>query len=160
VRGHNNRNDHIGLRSCSLDLEELEALAVRLRQGKHYLGVSVSRAADHAAVVPHFCDPDRVMFHTGGVFAEPPAEASAEFNGKRVPVPLVMPWHMKEGLPPPSLRSGQWMVDLTIDRFQDHGRYANQRDVWLLPRQLRLERAVSVDREAVRSFDRETRPCA
>ena len=52
VRGHNNHNDHISLRSCSLDPEALEALAVRLRQGKHYLGVSVSRVADHAAVVP------------------------------------------------------------------------------------------------------------
>ena len=155
VHGHNNHNDHISLRSCSLTPEALEALAVRLRQGKHYLGVSVARATDHAAVVPRFRDPDRVMFHTGGVFAEPPAEASAEFNGKRVPVPTVMPWHMKEGSPPPGLRNGQWMIDLTIDRFQDHGRYANQRDVWLLPRRLRLELAVRVDRETQRSFDRE-----
>ncbi|OYX98116.1 MAG: hypothetical protein B7Y80_17240 [Hyphomicrobium sp. 32-62-53] len=155
VRGHNNHNDHISLRSCSLDPEALEALAVRLRQGKHYLGVSVCRVADHAAVVPRFRNPDRVMFHTGGVFAEPPAEASAEFNGKRVPVPTVMPWHMKEGLPPPGLRNGQWMVDLTINRYQDHGRYANQRDVWVLPRRLRLERAVTVNRERERSFDSE-----
>jgi hypothetical protein len=155
VRGHNNQNDHISLRSCSLAPEALEALAVRLRQGEHYLGVSVSRVADHAAVVPSFRNPDRVMYHTGGMFAEPPAEASAEFNGRRVPVPMVMPWHLKEGLPPPGLRNGQWMLDLTIDRFQDHGRYANQRDVWLLPRRLRLERAVSLDRETQRSFDRE-----
>lgn len=155
VRGHNNHNDHISLRSCSLELEALQALAARLRQDKHYLGVSVSRVADHAAIVPRFRDPDRVMFHTGDVFAEPPAEGRAEFNGKRAPVPMVLPWHVKEGLPPPGLRNGNWMVDLTIDRFRDHGRFANQRDVWLLPRRLRLERAVSLDRAAERSLDRE-----
>ena len=67
VRGHNNQNDHISLRSCSLDVQALEALAVRLRQGKHDLGVSVSRVVDHAVVVPRFRDPGRIMFHTGGV---------------------------------------------------------------------------------------------
>lgn len=154
IRDKNN-SKHISLRSCSLELDALKSVAMRLREGKRYLGVDVSRVEDHAVVVPRFRDPDRAVFHTGGVFSEPPAEGSSEFNGKRVPIPLVMPWHMKEGLPPTGLRGGQWMVDLTIDRFQDHGRYANQRDVWLLPRRLRLEQAISLERESERSFNRE-----
>jgi hypothetical protein len=37
------------------------------------------------------------------------------------------------------------MVDVTIDRLNDHCRYANQRDVWLLPRRLCMERGFELE---------------
>jgi hypothetical protein len=155
VRGLNNRNDYITLRSSSHDKDTMEAFAARLRQGNRYLHVTVARVTDHADAAPQFRRPDRVLFHNGGALSEPLAQASVEFDGKRVPIPTVPPWHIKEGFPPSGLRSGQWMVDLTIERLHDHGRYADRRDIWLLPRRLRLDRAVSIDRKTEHSFARE-----
>ena len=81
---------------------------------------------------------------------DPEGRGSAEFHGRRAPVPLVYPWHMKESLPPAGLREGCWMLDLSIDREVDHCRYVNQRHAWRLPRRLRLERAFQYEREGAR----------
>jgi len=60
---------------------------------------------------------------------------------------------MKEAMPPAGLRSGNWMIDLTIDRINDHCRYANQRDVWSFPRRLRLERSFQLEHDGGRVHD-------
>jgi hypothetical protein len=147
TRGHNGHNDHISLHSCSLGKEALDAIAAQLKQGKLYLGITVAAHKDHAAAVPRFRDPENVRFWNGGMMAEPQAQATAEFTGTRAPVPLVKPWHMTEVLPPAGMRSGRWMVDLAIERSNDHSRYVNKRDIWLLPRRLHVERAITIDGE-------------
>jgi hypothetical protein len=49
------------------------------------------------------------------------------------------------------------MVDLWIDRLQDHCRFANQRHTWQLPRRLRIERAFTLERQGDRLQDYEFR---
>jgi hypothetical protein len=62
---------------------------------------------------------------------------------------------MREALPPAALRQGNWMIDLWIDRLNDHCRYVNVRHIWLLPRRLRLERAFKLEWQNERSLDYE-----
>jgi hypothetical protein len=147
ARGHNGQNDLVSLHSCSLDPNTLEQIAVRLRQGKMWIGVRATRHSDHAAIVPPFRDDASVRHSHGGVFWEPEPRDSAEFQGRRAPIPLVCPWHMQEALPPAGLRAGIWMLDLSIDREIDHCRYVNQRHTWRLPRRIRIERAFEFERE-------------
>ncbi|MEQ1714257.1 MAG: hypothetical protein ABL908_23045, partial [Hyphomicrobium sp.] len=150
VRGHNGQNDSVILCSTSLDKEQLAPLAERLRKAGHWLAVEVRMLSDHAAIVPTFRDPDRVGFHRGGVFAEPESRATSEYTGKRFGVPMAVPWHLREALPPSSLRQGHWMVDVTAERHTDHCRYVNQRHAWTLPRRLRFERMFTVERDGER----------
>ena len=116
----------------------------------HWLAVRVQRLDDASALNPAFGDPTRVHFTQGGYMAEPEGRATAEFHGNRAPVPLAMPWHMKEAMPPRGLREGVWMANVTIDRMKDHCRYAGQRDVWRLPRRLRMERGFPLETEGDR----------
>jgi hypothetical protein len=57
---------------------------------------------------------------------------------------------LKEAMPPRGLREGVWMANVTIDRMKDHCRYAGQRDVWRLPRRLRMERGFPLETEGDR----------
>jgi hypothetical protein len=109
--------------------------------------VKVQRLDDPSALKPEFGNPRQVRFTHGGFMAEPEGRATAEFQGLRAPVPLAMPWHMKEAMPPAGLREGSWMANVTIDRLNDHCRYSNQRDVWLLPRRLHVERGFTLETE-------------
>ena len=47
------------------------------------------------------------------------------------------------------------MIDLWIDRLNDHCRYGNERHSWLLPRRLRLDRAFKLERQKERSLEYE-----
>ena len=150
VHGHNNRNDCVILISCSRDAAELETLAERLRNAGSWLSVRVQRLDDPSALTPEFAGRGDVRWTSGGFMAEPEGRATAEFHGARAPVPLAMPWHMREAPPPAGLREGSWMVNVTVDRLNDHCQYANQRDVWLLPRRLRMERGFELETEGDR----------
>lgn len=156
VANYSGNNHHVTLQSCSVDQAVLDSLATSLRTGPLPLGVIVRRHADPAGIVPTFRDRDARWFLGGGM-AEPPARATAEFHGRRVPVPLAMPWHMREALPPAGLRSGNWMVDVTVDRLTDHSASVNQRHVWLMPRRLRLEGTFELECEAARNEGDEIR---
>ncbi len=157
ARGHNNRNEHVTLMSCSLSQAELETLAERMRKPERWLAVTVQRQDDPSVLAPRFRDPMRVHYTLGGYMAEPQGRATAEFQGSRAPVPVAMPWHMREALPPAGLRGGNWMVDITLDRLNDHSRFADQRDIWMLPRRLRLERAFALERESDQDYQSDDR---
>jgi hypothetical protein len=149
LRGYSGQNDHVILCSSSLEREALEEIAVRLRQGE-WLSVTISQHADHAAIVPPIRDRMIARHRFGGAMFDPEGRGSAEFHGKRAPVPLVYPWHMKESPLPAGLREGCWMLDLSIDREVDHCRFVNERHAWRLPRRLRLERAFQYERDGAR----------
>ncbi|GGF62519.1 hypothetical protein GCM10007301_22800 [Azorhizobium oxalatiphilum] len=145
MRGHDGCV-RVCLMSCSMDEECLGVISDRLKRS----GISTIETlsiSSHAVVVPPLNDQEKVTLHTGGMFAEPIQQVSAEFSSSRAPVPAAAPWHMTEAVPPAGLRHGQWMIDLTVDRALDHGRFDNQRDVWIFPRRIRLERAVRIDRD-------------
>jgi hypothetical protein len=142
------RPDHIFLRSCSVDPATLEEIAVLLRNDAHgYLGVEVVSHKDHSACIPKFGNPLHVGYRNSVTFREGLSTERTEFKDNRVYVPNAQPWHFREALPPAVLRQGNWMIDLTIDRLNDHCRYANVRHIWQLPRRLRLEHAFKLERQ-------------
>ncbi len=150
ARGPDGLTDRVCLLSCSVERQALDAIADRLKQGETWLGVTIEQHLDHAGIVPLFKNSAGTQYSFGGLYSAPEGRGSAEFDGKRAPVPLVLPWHMKEALPPAELRYGNWMLDISIDRAIDHCRYANKRHDWRLPRRLRLERSFDYVREGAR----------
>jgi hypothetical protein len=148
VRGYGGRNDSVTLRSCSLHQDALEAAAVRLRKAGNWLAVRVTPPSDHAACVPPLPKNRDYYFTNGSAFNdEPQGRASTEFRSNRIIMPRAIPWHMNEALPPVRLRDGNWMVDVTIERPAGHFSYFHSKDVWALPRRLRLERSFKLERD-------------
>lgn len=105
------------------------------------------------AAYPNSAIADRVGYIGNIGFRELETRETTEFRDRRVHVPASSPWHMREALPPAPLRQGNWMIDLWIDRLNDHCRYANERHSWLLPRRLRLDRAFKLERQRERSLN-------
>jgi len=149
------RNHSISLRSATLDPERLEQIATLLRAGDPLLGFQVAREQGAGSCVPQFGDADRIRYIGNIGFRELETRETTEIRDRRVHVPAARPWHMREALPPAALRQGSWMVDLWIDRLNDHCRYANLRHTWLLPRRLRLDKAFKLERQKERSLDYE-----
>jgi hypothetical protein len=135
----------VTLRSCSLPVSELEQLAERLRSENFWGDVRAVRHDGHAACVPSFDGMDSVQYRYNISFSELRTRETAEFRDNHAYVPHAIPWHMREAPPPAGLREGSWMVDLAIDRLNDHCRFANERHTWVLPRRLRLEKAFKVE---------------
>ena len=132
------------LRSCSLPPAELDQLAERLRPQGFWGGVRVVRHENHAACVPSFDATHRVQYRYNISFSELRALETAEFRDNHAYVQHAIPWHMREAPPPAGLREGNWMVDLAIDRINNHCRFANVRHIWVLPRRLHLEKAFKI----------------
>jgi hypothetical protein len=136
----------VTLRSCSLPPAELDQLAKRLRsQGFWGGGVRAVRHENHAACVPLFDGMHSVQYRYNISFSELHARETAEFRDDHAYVPHAIPWHMREAPPPAGLREGHWMVELAIDRLNDHCRFSNARHIWVLPRRLRLEKAFKIE---------------
>lgn len=138
--------DFITLRSCSIDLPELEKAAEILREQGGLLGVRVVRHNTHADCVPSFKNPDRVRTTYSMFRRDIDASETTEFKDNRVSVPMATPWYIRDALLPPGLRDGNWMIDLVIDRLADHCPYSNVRHTWVLPRRLRIEQAFTFER--------------
>jgi hypothetical protein len=133
------------LRSCSLPHSQLERLAERLRAERFWGAVRSVHHDDHAACVPSFAEMYSVDHRYNLSLPELRTQQTAEFQENRAYVPDTIPWHMREAPPPAGLREGYWMADLAIDRLNDHCRFSNVRDTWVLPRRLRLEKAFKVE---------------
>ncbi|WP_156387208.1 hypothetical protein [Devosia sp. Root105] len=146
--GSANRNDAIGLESCSLNREQLVDLGNRLREAGNFLTVSVRPLGDPSEVIPVFDGRSSARYSTGGFMEEPEAKASTEFRGRHLSVPVAPPWHVSEAMPPQPMRGGAWMVDVMLEREVDHSRSSNVRDVWMLPRRIRIERAFTLEMDS------------
>ncbi len=151
----NRDTDHISVISCSVTQAELEVCAARLRIASSWRTATVRHHADPVEIAPTFADPERVRWQMSHLARIPDSKATTEFQGRRAPIPLAVPWHAKESVLPPGLRDGNWMVDLFVDRFEDHDPYSNKRDRWALPRRLRMERAFELDVEYEREHHHE-----
>jgi hypothetical protein len=135
----------VTLRSCSLPQAELERLAESLRAERFWGAVHSVHHDDHAACVPSFAGMYSVEHGYHFSLPELRTQEATEFRENRAYVPNAIPWHMREAPPPAGLREGNWMVDLAVDRLNDHCRFSNMRHTWVLPRRLRLERAFKVE---------------
>lgn len=142
--GNSSRNDSVSLESCSVDEGRLRAMANAFRQAGSFRSTSVRNLNDPSEVIPSFPRNRDAYFTNGGVFEEPEARASMGFRGRRFAVPMILPWHLTESLPPSQMRNGSWMVDLSIEREVDHSQFSNIRHIWMLPRRIRIERSFSL----------------
>jgi hypothetical protein len=135
----------ITLRSCSLSAEELSLLAEKLKAEGFWPGVFVKTYADHGVCVPkfqaHHHEPSYRYSHQ---YSGIRAYESSEFSGNKAYVPVVLPWHMREALPPQELRHGCWITALEVSRSNDNSRFSNVRESWVFPRRLHLEKAVKI----------------
>lgn len=69
-------------------------------------------------------------------------------------VTVPAPFHLKyTANQHPILSQGAWYVDLTIDKLNDHGRFSNIRETWMLPKRRQLIRQfVKVDGSRILRF--------
>jgi hypothetical protein len=135
----------VTLRSCSLALLELDHLRDKLRSQGFWSEIRVIQHVSHADCIPSFSDLHSVHYRYNISFPELRTRETVGFAGDHTPVPESSPWHMREAPPPVGLREGSWMLDLAIDRLDDHCKFSNARHSWVLPRRLRLDRAFKVD---------------
>lgn len=137
------------VRSTSLSEAELSDVVERIKPGGNtWKRYEFERVPDASWAVPEFWE-ERAYFRTSSamVFGEPASRQRAELADGRAELPLAVPWHLTETYLPPSVRTGQWMVDLSIERENDHCRFSNVVHEWLLPRRLRIDHFFSVKRE-------------
>ena len=134
----------VTVRSCSLSQAELDGFAGTLR-GDFWAAICTARHESHAACIPTFDQQHFPHYRYNISLPELRTRESLDFRDSQTHVPNAEPWHMREAAPPANLRDGNWMVDLAIDRLNDHCRYASGRHPWVLPRRLRLDRSFKVN---------------
>jgi hypothetical protein len=134
----------VTLRSCSLSQSELESFAETLRGGDFWAPVRAVHHDTPTACIPSFDQRGAPHYRYNLALPELRARESLDFSSNQTQVPHAVPWHMREALPPVGLREGNWMVDLAIDRLNDHCPVANFRHAWVLPRRLRLDMSFKV----------------
>ena len=138
------------LRSTSLDESELAEIAERIKpEDKTWKRFEIEAIADANWAIPDFWE-ERAYFTTGSVAIsrEPKGKRSSELANGRAEFPLATPWHLSENYLPFSVREGQWMVDLSIEREIDHCKFSNVVHEWILPRRLRIDPFFSISRES------------
>lgn len=137
------------IRSSSLDEGELADIAERIIPGgKTWKRYETEIVEDATWAIPEFWN-ERAYFTTGSVASsrEPKGQQRSELANGRAELPLATPWHLSESYLPPSVRSGQWMVDLSIERENDHCKSSNVVHKWILPRRLRIDPYFAISRD-------------
>lgn len=137
------------IRSTSLDESELGAIAERIKpEGKTWKRFDTEKISGANWAIPEFWQ-ERAYFTTGSVAIsrEPKGQQRSELANGRAELPLATPWHLSENYLPPSVRAGQWMVDLSIERENDHCKFSNVIHEWVLPRRLRIDPFFSISRD-------------
>ncbi|MGB3407655.1 MAG: hypothetical protein WBA67_09185 [Jannaschia sp.] len=138
------------VRSTSLTEDELADIAERIKpEGKTWQRFATEAIPDADWAIPEFWE-ERAYFTTGSVaiLREPKGQQRSELETGRSERPLATPWHLSENYLPPSIREGQWMVDLSIQREIDHCKFSNVVHEWILPRRLRIDPFFSISRES------------
>ncbi|EEX15621.1 hypothetical protein CSE45_0231 [Citreicella sp. SE45] len=138
------------IRSTSLPEGELADIAERIKPaGKTWKRFEIEAISDANWAIPKFWK-ERAYFTTGSVAIsrEPKGQQRSELKNGRSNFPLATPWHLSENYLPPSVREGQWMVDLSIEREIDHCKFSDVIHEWILPRRLRIDPSFSISRKS------------
>ncbi|MEM9086002.1 MAG: hypothetical protein AAGB23_08770 [Pseudomonadota bacterium] len=128
------------LKSCSVEKGKLEDFAEQLRKalGHHYVDARVIES--HEDLVPDFTpNPYGNRIRHIWSHREPSVVETTWFSGSEVRCAKPLPPQFQElsSLPLP-LRDGIWMIDIRIDRAENHSQYSNVTHWWRLPKRLRL----------------------
>ncbi|UWR96380.1 hypothetical protein [Phaeobacter inhibens] len=137
------------VRSTSLEEGALLDIAERMKpEGKTWIRFEAESIPGANWAIPDFREA-RAFFTTGSVAIsrEPKGQQRSEIRSGRAELPLATPWHLSENYLPPSVRTGQWMVDFAIEREIDHCSYSNVIHTWVLPRRLRIDPFFSINRD-------------
>ena len=146
VRGDNNA-PVATIRSVSLCEDGLQNIAERIKPNDKQWQRFVHEKIEGAEwAIPTVWE-GRSFFTTGTVSREPKGKQHTELSDGRAGFPIALPWHLSEASLPPSVRGGQWMVDLAIDREEDHCRFSNVVHQWVFPRRLRIDGTFTIERE-------------
>lgn len=140
-QGHHN----VLLSSCSLPVESLNGIASVVTSGG-LISVQVAAQRTHVSCIPRFREQEQFIGYSYGSITPPKTTTEATFQGNDVRIPSIMPWHLSEARPPAPIRNGRWMIDLSIDRLNDHSRFSNLTHHWVLPRRLRIQNAFNLSR--------------
>jgi hypothetical protein len=132
------------VRSCSLSQAELDSFVEVLRGQDFWGAIHAVHHDSHAACIPSFSETHPPHYRYNISFAQLRTSEALDFSGDQTQVPHAVPWHMREALPPATIRDGNWIVDLTIDRLNDRCGYASERHAWVLPRRLPLHKSFKV----------------
>ncbi len=132
----------VTIRSCSLSEDQLNGYADQIRTRLTHSQINIQKVSTPSDFIPkterHRNEP--VRFRTGSNWNEPKSVSKANYSGNKVFVPQTLPIHIKDLFVPPGFRAGVWMLDLIIQRQQNHSRISNVPHVWLLPRRIRIDK--------------------
>jgi PAS domain-containing protein len=124
-------NGRVVVRSHSLPADQLNAIAQQLRQGAH-----TWIEASPIAAIDDCCPEDATQVRAGrSRWPNDPRDSSdtALVDGTTIvatPRPFQLSYCNGQH---PIFSQGSWYVDLSIDRLNDNGRFANVREEWRLP---------------------------
>lgn len=85
-----------------------------------------------------------IIFISGWQSPTSKVEGHVRFERDELELPLIVPFHLKDISVGPTT-TGAWVIDVRIDRNEDHSPYDNQRHRWMFPRRLRIEAGVKIE---------------
>ncbi len=132
----------VRLCSTSLSAEALNALKDRLRAADNWNGYHVGPAITLDTIVPTA----KVLEHAkhlvmAGLFDRAPEWKDFPAGGDKAKPPAVIPNHIAHLQSRNFAASGAWVLDVIIERQDNHSRYENVRHRWFFPRRLRFHEA-------------------
>lgn len=148
--GGNSGPPKIVVRSHSLDEGSLAELIARI-------GPAARSTVTFAAIasLDECCPSSAAEMHSAyRAFLPSPATNETAASDPSTFVTAPVPFHLKYSIGQhPILSQGAWYVDLTIDKFNDHGRFSNVRQAWMLPKRRQLiRRFVNIDGTRILRF--------
>jgi len=73
----------------------------------------------------------------------PQQGVDVRYDGQEIDVPYVEPWHLQEAAKT-GATTGSWVVDIRIERREDHSPYNNISHAWGFPRRLALHHSLNL----------------
>lgn len=127
----------IAVRSHSLDEASLAVFIERLRAAARSIVTFTAITS-----IDDCCPENSADMHPAyHAFVPSPTSTETAASKPTTFVEAPAPFHLKYTAGQhPILSEGAWYVDLAIDKFDDHGRYSNVRQVWMLPKRRQLIR--------------------
>ncbi|MEM7665848.1 MAG: hypothetical protein AAF250_08320 [Pseudomonadota bacterium] len=128
------------IRSCSIRNDALEEFAEKLRQSLKYHYVTYEALSSSEELIPDV-SPHRYGNTVQHVWNHKTTglNETGWFSGHKIQCRKPLPPQFQDisNVPLP-LRGGLWMMDLRVDRRDNHSQYSNISHWWRLPRRLRL----------------------
>lgn len=133
-------HSQIMLRSTSVSEQDLEGLAQRLRDAKTHQVYTHKVVASLDDVVPQPIRHPNVERLVDPTVSFGPSDWQViDIADGHFKPPTMLPRHIRElPLLPGVAKTGAWAQDCLIERLENHSKYDNAQDSWILPQSLRM----------------------